>query len=170
MINQLLLTFLKYSILRGSPNMELLIRVFSVMSLFSGIYFISLHMLNFGIETFLKVYFCLDKLLLILVGICMTNGVAIGVLGLSSGQTLSLQVFFPFWLLYSAATVRIQVINYKWAKLQIIISKIVHLISFSLVLAFLWQFIYYQRAEKLPTKNSATIAMIYGLAVSVYFV
>jgi len=172
-INQLTLTALKYLILQNyqTENIGMLVQVFSILSLFSGIYFTSLHILNFGLLTFLKVCLCLDKLLLILICICFTNSLIIGILGLAATERVSLQLFFPLWLLHSAVTVRIQVMNYKWAKFEIIISKIVHLISFLVVLALAWQFIYHGKYQHIKANASSyQIVVLYCVAVCLYFV
>jgi hypothetical protein len=77
-------------------------------------------------------------------------------------------VFVPLWLFHSAATVRIQVMHYKWAKFEIIISKLVHLISFVLVLALAWQSVFYER--HLGIKGGYHIVLMHCAAVALYFV
>ena len=75
--------------------------------------------------------------------ICITKGVISDKLALALAHRVAPQLFLPFLLLHSAATLRIQVMYYKWAKLLIVSSKIVHLVSFIMVLA--WMLVFYEK-------------------------
>jgi hypothetical protein len=69
--------------------------------------------LNLDLPVSLKVYVSLCKLKLTQLCICITKGVISDKLALALAHRVAPQLFLPFWLLHSAATLRIQVMYYK---------------------------------------------------------
>ncbi len=172
MINQLILTVLKYHFLHTFNNNSYtaLIQIFSIISFLGGFYMVSIHILNFGLTSFLKIYLSLDKMLLLLLSIIFINTSLIDSMNLANSSARSMQVFFPLWLFYSAGSVRIQVMYYKWNTPQILISKIVHLISFASVLLTGFNFIYKQSYKHLSSNNGDKLISCYCLAVCLFFI
>ena len=172
-INQIILTMLKYYILHNfnsGSSCKPMIQIFSIISFLGGFYMVSLHILNFGIASFLKIYLSIDKMMLLLIAITFINSAMMNTLGFEDSDARNMQVFFPLWLFYSAGSVRIQVMYYKWNRAEIIISKIVHLISFSSVLLIGFDFIYKQSYKNLSSNNGSRLICSYCLAICLFFI